>query len=264
MTEIPEINTLFDPLLMAQQFTSADVLAVTGLSSGQLKGILDRNQITLSANHNPGTGKRRMFTGQDLIALSATHAASRIGFPLRWGNVLAQQFLAHARRMQNEAALGIQMTHYALACYPANQGDDWAFVPVIDGKLQAEVPTAYHFLDMTREIDQTIAKLKAIVGDEAVPAFATPQPPEHPDNHFAPRSNFFRAWEKDPSGEWCYVGLTLQETSIVMKDQGVSLDGDDIIYVAKDRNNNRELLAELAERHEAARLKACFPGDVTE
>lgn len=261
MTEKTEFD-MFDSLLMAQQFTSADVLAVTGLSSGQLKGILDRNQITLSANHNPGTGRRRMFTGQDLIALSATHAASRIGFPLRWGNVLAQQFLAHARRMRIEAGLGIQMPPYALACYPADQGEDWAFVPVIAGKLQGEVPTSYQFLDMTREIDQTLAKLTAIVGDEAVPAFAAPQPPEHPNDYYAPRSNFFRTWEKDPTGVWRYVGLTIEETAMMMKDQGVSLNGDDIVYVDKIRNIDRDLMMELSERHEEARLAACIPGNV--
>ena len=86
-----DLEREFQGLLDAEQFSQADALAVTGLSAGQLKGILDRRQITLRSQHNPGTGRRRMFCGDDIIRLATAYEASRIDFPLRWVHVLADQ-----------------------------------------------------------------------------------------------------------------------------------------------------------------------------
>lgn len=256
-----DLQILHSPLLDVQQFTAADVLAATGLTAGQLKGILDRSQITLSQNHNPGTGRRRMFTGKDIIALSAVRETGLIGFPLRWGNVLAQQVNAHAVRLHLEKAHKVQTPHLMLAFYPSADGEDWAFAPLSDETDSDTLPTAFQVLDVTRNVNQTMAKLQAIIDDQPLPDFTPPQPPEKPDNLFAPRSNFMKLWEKDGSGAWRYVGLTFDETKVLMADEGIVLDGEDLKYVDRVRNEDRELIAALTERREAARLMACAMGD---
>lgn len=247
---------LWSPILNVQQFTAADVLAVSGLSAGQLKGILDRHQITLSADHNPGTGKRRMFTGEDIIALSAVQSASRVGFPLRWGNVLAQQIKGFAMRMDVEAKANIKTPDFALAFYPADDGEDWAFVPLIEGQEPGALPTAFQVLDVSREVTQTLAKLHAIVKDEPLPSFGPPQPPERPENEFAPYDNRMRHWERDQTGAWRYVGLTLEESRVLMQEEGVELDGDVPRHVEGKRHPDRAMILELMERRERARQAA--------
>jgi hypothetical protein len=252
-------DDMFPPLLDDQQFTAADVLQVTGLSAGQLKGILDRHQITLSENHNPGTGRRRMFTGQDLIALSAVQAASRIGFPLRWGNVLAQQVVGFANRMHMEKKCGVKTPHLALAFYPADDGEDWAFVPIYDGDETISLPTAFQVLDVTREVDQTLAKLQAIVDDIPVPEFNPPKPPPA-QNQYAPSSNFFKMWTKDEAGNWLLVGLNLEETREFMAARGMKLVGDELEYFQADnhrfdRSHAARMIA-LQDKHDEARFIA--------
>lgn len=254
MAEQDDLEQFFQPLLNAQQFTAADVLSVSGLSAGQLKGMLDRNQINLSANHNPGTGRRRMFTGKDILALTVVHAVGKIGFPLRWGNVLAMQVAGEASRLNYGIATERK---FGLAFYPAESGEDWAFVPIVNGIAVADLPTAYQVLDVTREITQTMTKLQAIIDEQPVPEYIPPQPPTHHQNDFAPRSNFMKLWEKDEGGFWRYVGLTLDETRILMEDEGVGLDGDDLVYFERKKNRNCDLITELTDRRETARLLAC-------
>jgi hypothetical protein len=261
MQESIDYEKFFPPLMNAQQFTAADALAVSGLSSGQLKGILDRNQISLSLNHNPGTGRRRMFTGQDILALSVVQVAGRVGFPLRWGNVLAQQIIAEAGRMHLATSNRVASRHIGIACYPAADGEDWAFVPIIEGEAVAALPTAYQVIDVTREISQTFAKLQAIIDDMPLPDFAPPQPPKHPENDFAPRSNFMKLWEKDVSGAWRYVGLTLDETRILMEHEGIAFNGDDLTYFEGVKNPEWELILSLRARHHTARQAVCGFGD---
>lgn len=260
MTDAFNMSNMLPPLLTSQQFTAADVLSVSGLTSGQLKGILDRNQITLSQNHNPGTGRRRMFTGQDIIALSAVRVTGLIGFPLRWGNVLARFVTGHAILMHHAQVFSAPPPELMLAFYPSADGEDWAFVSINENTEAEALPTAFQMLDVNREVAQVMAKLQAIIDDQPLPEFVPPQPPKNPDNPFAPRSNFMKLWEKDASGAWRYVGLTLEETKVLMADEGIGLDGDDLTYSEGFRNDDRQLIAELSERRELARLRACDGG----
>ena len=78
MTSLPRI----DPLLDEPVFTRWDVTSIAEISDGQLKGILDRKQIVLGTEHNPGSGRRRMFTGADHVRRAASelpHPGGRLG-----------------------------------------------------------------------------------------------------------------------------------------------------------------------------------------
>lgn len=254
MTFGTNLDEISPPILSSQQFTVADVLAASNLSAGQLKGILDRKQITLSTNHNPGTGRRRMFTGQDIIALSAVQAAGRVGFPLRWGNVLAQQVVGFAGRMHIERIGGIKTPHLALAFYPSSDGEDWAFVAIYDGEERSPLPTAFQILDVTKEVGQTLAKLQAIVEDKPLPDFSLPDP-KLELNPYSPASNFFRAWEKSENGRWIYVGLSEGETDELLAMQGSEIQGDELVIIGEGSSGDRYL--ELHSKHERVRLQRC-------
>lgn len=199
------IELLSPPILSAAQFSRDDVLLVADISAGVLKGILDRKQVTLTSDHNPGTGRRRMFTGGDILKISAANVSSNIGFPLRWAYLLSEQIWRRASARLSGTALE-PCDHFAMAFYPNKAGDDWAFVPVFDGKAATPLPIAHQAFDIDRFIDETIAKLTAIVNDEALPTFDLPEP-----KPFDWRSMF--SWAKDATGRETLVGLDYAETT---------------------------------------------------
>ncbi len=165
---------LFPAILFAPQFSRDDVLAVTGITSGVLKGILDRKQVTLQGDHNPGTGRRRMYTGGDILKIATADAGNAIGFPLRFAYLLADSVFRRASGRLTGTALE-PCTHFAMAFYPNATGDDCAFVPVFDGKPASALPVGYQFLDCDRLIDETVAKLTALINDEMLPNFSIPE-----------------------------------------------------------------------------------------
>ena len=81
---------------------------------------------------------------------------------------------------------------------------------------------------------------------------------DHTPNPYSPRENFFRAWGKDAQGRWVYVGLDHEETQELLRLQGSTLDGDDLVITgpsASAEHNDRYL--ELHDKHEAVRQQIC-------
>jgi hypothetical protein len=204
------MTELFPPILYDPQFSRDDVLKVCDTSSGTLKGILDRKQVTLRSEHNPGTGRRRMFTGGDILKINTAIIASGIGFPLRWVYILADQVERRALgRLTGTSLEGCQ--HYGMAFHPNKAGDDWAFVPIKDGQEATPLPIACQIIDVDRLIDETLAKLNAVVNDEPIPSFDIPEPKF--ENPYSPEHDFFGIWTKDEQDRNCLVGLTFDETA---------------------------------------------------
>lgn len=73
---------------------------------------------------------------------------------------------------------------------------------------------------------------------------------------FSPRGNFFAHWTTDHEGRWVYVGLSFEETQILMAHTGVKLNGDLIEFVDEVPYKDRALISELTLRHETARQEA--------
>jgi hypothetical protein len=197
------------PLLDSAQFTQADVMAVTGLTYGQLKGILDRAQVRLRSDHFPGSGRRRMFCGSDILKFATAAASNSIGFPLRWASLLADQVAMRA----DARAFGLELVpgqHFAMAVYPCGPADNWVFVPVHGDEPVSPLPLAFQVINVDRLINETMAKLEAIASETKMPDFSTPEPKD--ENPFSPEVDFFRVWTKDAAGQNCYHGLTHEET----------------------------------------------------
>jgi hypothetical protein len=63
------------------QFTRPLAVRITGLTDGQLKGILDRKLIELDAR-NPGSGRARLFSLRDLTKIAIASELSALGLPM--------------------------------------------------------------------------------------------------------------------------------------------------------------------------------------
>jgi hypothetical protein len=161
-------------ILSEPQFAQADVLVVAAISSGQLKGILDRKQVILVTDHNPGSGRRRMFTGSDILRISTANAVSRIGFPLRWVHLVADHVEQRAVRLLNGTTAHEPSGEQSLAFFQIDGGDDVQSVRIFDGKPEAPLPVAVQVLAVDRLINETIAKLQAVVADQPSPNFEVP------------------------------------------------------------------------------------------
>lgn len=75
--------------------------------------------------------------------------------------------------------------------------------------------------------------------------------PEAEPSPYSPKSNFFKSWEMQ-GGRWVYVGLSAEETDELLKMQGFSLCGDDLVVVGPGEKGERYL--DLFDRHENERL----------
>ena len=64
------------------RFTRPQAAAITGLSDGQLKGILDRRLVRLRT-HNPGSGRSRLFSLSNLVGIAVARSMARVGVPMR-------------------------------------------------------------------------------------------------------------------------------------------------------------------------------------
>ena len=157
-----------EQILLHPQFSRAEVLEATGISSGQLKGMIDREQVRLGDRHNPGTGRRRLYTGEDIIKIQTAVTASEIGFPLRWAYLLADNV---ARRAINRLIGLAEGSEYALATWPQSSGEDWAFAPLYEGQEDDPgVPFAFQVVRVDALIDLVFEKLVALINDEPIPA----------------------------------------------------------------------------------------------
>lgn len=195
------------PLLDFPRFSRDDVLAVTGLSAGELKGILDRKQVDLGPAHYPGSGRPRLYTGRDVLKLSASRVMSQLGLPLRQMDDVARV----VDRREFAVSQLVDEGHLWLAIYPASK-HDWRVRKCWNDLSKYKLPAAVQLLDVDQLIDETLAKLQAVVSGWPMPDFDAIS---HEGND-KPRSvgtdDFYVRWTKDADGRRCLVGLSAGET----------------------------------------------------
>lgn len=234
-------------ILDEPQFARRDVLELTGLSDAQLKNTLDRDLVSLANRHNPGTGRRRMFTGGDVLKLTVAHTMSAIGFPMRWSHIIADQV---ERRAINRVIGLASGTDLMIATYPNAAGDDWAFVTLSsENQDPPGLPLAVQLLAVDKLIDNTLAKLRALVADEPIPDLAFKFPELEP-SPYSPENDFFRMWATDGEGRTIRTGLTFEET----QELGSLEEANMKPGAGRDREAGRRYL-DLHDKHELARLK---------
>ncbi len=231
-------------ILDVAQFTRRDVLEVSGLTETQLKNTLDRDLVTLRSGSTPGSGRRRMFTGSDVLRITVAYTMSAIGFPLRWSHLVADDI---ERRASNRLIGLAQETGYGFITYPLASGD-WARIAIYDGmQTLPKLPPAYQFVEVDRLIDEVLAKLEALIADQQVPDFSVQEPKVEP-SPYSPENDFFRMWSKDSEGRNVRIGLTFEETEELMKYEDFATRDD---RSAADR----ERYLALHGKHERARFQ---------
>jgi len=239
-------------ILTARQLARRDVLELTGLTDAQLKNTLDRDLVRLDSAHNPGTGRRRMFSGSDVLKLAVAHTMSAIGYPMRWSYLIADQV---ERRAHLRLIGGSTESNLAFALYPNAAGDDWAFVIMSDQRQPEPLPVAFQVLCVDTLIDQTLAKLRALVADEPIPdlSFKFPEPEPSP---YSPENDFFRMWATDDEGRTVRTGLTFEETQELAALEAANMKPGH----GRDREAGKRYL-DLIGKHEAARLARSLEPD---
>jgi hypothetical protein len=242
------------------QFTVSDVCTITDATPKALEHFVDPNRgmVRLLGNHvNPGKGKRRMFSGGQVLMIKAAFLMNRLGFPQKFSVAMSEDVLRRARAL----TIGLSLqTDMQIITYPMSNGD-WAVVPVYaETETVRPLPVAVQVLDVDRFVAETKAQLEAIVQGVDLPDFTVPDRMPEP-NWYSPATNGNRDWEKDVSGAWRYVGLTLDETRILMEHEGIAFNGDDLTYFAGVRNPEWKLILSFRARHETARQALCGFGD---
>ncbi|HUF57733.1 MAG TPA: hypothetical protein VMM55_14360 [Thermohalobaculum sp.] len=241
-------SVTYQPLLSEPQFTTNDVEKITSLSGKALEHMLDpqKGRVRLIGAHvNPGRGKRRMFTGEDILAIETARVMSEIGFPQRWSHILTDQVSSRASQMVSGHLVNPQPLAFAL--WPG-EGDDWAFTAIRgeDGPT-GPIPVAFQLLDVDRLITETVAKLEAIVAGADVPSFKV-EPPKPEPSPYSPENDFFAMWEKDEEGRLIRTGLTFEETRELIEYEEDFENRHDRSFEDRDR------IGELTRKHETARL----------
>jgi hypothetical protein len=240
------------------QFLVSDVCKITGATPKAIEHLVNpkRDLVRLVGAHvNPGTGRRRVFSGGQVLMIAAAFAMTRIGFPQRWVRNLADDVERQA--MNRTGPYGALQTGLMIVTYPMNEGDDWAVTRLYNERTdEPALPVAVHILDVDRLIDQVKAQLEAMIADEEIPDFTIPDPKPEP-NPYSPASNFFRAWAKSESGRWVYVGLTEAETDELLVLEGAAIEGDELVIVEMDPPKNSDRYMELHDKHERTRLSLC-------
>lgn len=236
------------------QFLVSDVCKITGATPKAIEHLVNpkRDLVRLVGPYaNPGTGRRRVFSGGQVLMIAAAFAMTRIGFPQRWVRSLADSVERQA--INRTGPYGALQTDLIIVTYPLNDSDDWAFDHLFNERTEEpKLPVAFHMLTVDRLIDQVKAQLEAMIADEEVPDFTIPDPKPEP-NWFGPNGGQ-KSWQKDQAGNWLMVGLTLDETKEYMALQGHRLVGDELIYDDAPRLHGEDLERSvfLANKHHSS------------
>jgi hypothetical protein len=234
------------------QFTVAEVCKITGATPKALEHFLtpSRGMVRLMGDWvNPGTGKRRIFTGGQVLQIAAAYVMKDIGFPQRCSIGLAEQVARRAKA--RTIGLAVQ-TEMSIITYPMPNGD-WASIPIYrEMTAEPNLPVAVQVLDVDRLIDQVLLQLQAIVAGDDIPDFTVPDIVPEP-NWFGPNGGQ-RAWNKDDAGNWLLNGLTLEETREYMELHGLRLEGDELAFDDEPPLHGKDLERSvyLSSKHHSA------------
>jgi hypothetical protein len=193
-------------VLETSQFITGDAARVAGVSEKSVALLIapERAAIRLHSRHaNPGTGRRRMFNGFDVLAIATAFAASAIGFPQRFAAPLADAVVTRAKfRLAGLAVV----EDFEILAWPIHGADDWARGERWRGGPEPELPEAYHTLRVDHLIDRVTTQLEAIADEKPFPELVTP----------IPDVDIRRAvpgmWARDAEGRAVLAGLTHDET----------------------------------------------------
>ena len=161
-------------------FTREHVLEILNVTPKALEHTLDpkRQLLRLDATRiNPGTGRKRMFSGGDIIQLKALYALARVGFPMPDAAYICEGIASRAAIL---APLGRgALPHQYLAIAWTDEGICWPII-FYQGGEEPDLPLTCQFMDVDRLISETMRQLLAVKADEPIPDFSW-KPKEKPE-----------------------------------------------------------------------------------
>jgi DNA-binding transcriptional MerR regulator len=153
-------------ILDSAEFTLADVVKVTGLEKGNLQHWLNRNLLTICRRHNPGIGRRRLFTGGDILKLATARYLSRLGVPFGFIESLSERVILRA----NNIVMGaVERKSLFYLIFPTD--DNWlAYGQYNDDGPQEPIeeaePIAVIVFQVDDLINETLTAIEALITDE--------------------------------------------------------------------------------------------------
>lgn len=249
----PELGLRY-PILDDRQFTNDDVVAVTMLSPTQLHNWVSRGWVKLRDGHSPGKGRRRLFTGREVIAIELAQAFAPYSLVQVASQMIECTGWVTSRAVELLTIEGGTLGRW-IRVIPIE--DDWLYVP--DTAPASDMPTA-NYAYLTVQIDRliigTLERLALLVDGQAVPPKDMPKPPTKEDIR-KETEDFFGIWDTDSEGRKVRTGLTYEETV-----EFEPLDATDMTERLHDfdagplkggmTREQRARHAELSEKHDAA------------
>ena len=155
------------PILDLAQFTKQHVIDVTGVAGHQLHNWVARSWLALAGEQNPGKGKRRLYSGCDVITVAFGLELQPFGL-MQVADELSrtQKISGRAYRMLLDPAFDFGR---AMAIVPSAEQDGWSYVSFGPGTARSGHDfTAAVIIDVDRLILETLERLLQIVRGEHV------------------------------------------------------------------------------------------------
>jgi len=150
-------------ILELPRFTRQDVTGIVGVSDHQLHNWVSRKWLTLSGEQNPGKGRKRLFTGSDVLTIAFGLELQPFGM-IQVADLLSrtQQMSKRAYRMLFDPAFTCGR---AVAVVPSPEGKGWLYVPYGPGTArQGHDFKAAVIVDVDRLTLETLERLVAAGG----------------------------------------------------------------------------------------------------
>ena len=248
-----EAHSMHTPIIDDAQFTNDDVLSVTGISRTQLHNWVSRGWVKLKADQNPGRGKRRLYTGEDVIAIEVANALQPFGL-LHVGEqfMRTRKIPVRIHRILTDPRV---IPDYGILICPTPE--DIMYIPVGSEVTEQEEPPCYGVvgLDVDSLIIGTLERLQMVINGQDVPSKEFPKPPtsEEVETEFL---EFQMKLDTDDRGQRIFVGLTYEETQYFEAYLNIDKNGPEHIRKSiKQMKIERDKYLELNNKHEIARFK---------
>lgn len=201
----PEPTPGFD-LLDVPQFTNSNVQSIAEVSQAQLHNWTSRGWIDLSGDANPGKGRRRFYTGADVLAV-------------RFAAEMAPFGMIQVAKQVNQSIGWLKVRSFDLVCGLAGDlgrklfviplGNDWLYVH--DISALPEACPVYLTVELDLLVIQTLERLATVVDEEEPEPLGKPVPPTLAETQ-SEIEEFYSVWSTDNEGRRVYSGLTFEES----------------------------------------------------
>lgn len=160
------------------QFVNADVLhSVPGLTPATIQTWANRGLFGPSADRNPGTGQRRLYTALEICGFALMHELTNLGFPPKEASEMVQRIIANEKdQLDRGNPVGRTTDHAIISKNPDDlrlRVDSGETVPaprfqvtyLVKEGIPKSLPRTCIYLAFGEVILDTLNKLEVLVRD---------------------------------------------------------------------------------------------------